>query len=66
MNQPTAQEKQFTSLQAQFAIQGHALHRTNPADGTVIYYAERWGMVRYLHNLEDVRRFLVQIGGHHG
>lgn len=66
MNQPPSHEKLFATLQAEFAIRGHALHRTNPADGSVSYYAERWGLVRYLHSLDDVGRFLVQIGGRHG
>lgn len=57
------QEKQFATLRAQFAMQGHALHRTSPDDGPVSYMAERWGLVRYLPTLDDARRFLAQIGG---
>ena len=55
--------KAFTTLRAQFALHGHTLHRTSPADGAVSYLAERWGLVRYMHTLDDARRFLVQIGG---
>ena len=63
MNQTTDHEKQYTTLRAQFALHGHALHRTSPMDGGVTYYAERWGLVRYLPTLDDARRILAQIGG---
>ena len=58
-----AQGKEFATLAAGFALTGHALHRTYPNDGTVTYWAERWGLVRYLPTLDDARRFLAQIGG---
>ncbi|MBK8362009.1 MAG: hypothetical protein IPL15_24900 [Comamonadaceae bacterium] len=35
--------KAFVTLRAQFALRGHALHRTSPVDGAGTYYAERWG-----------------------
>ena len=56
-------DKAYTTLRAQFALQGHTLHRTSPTDGAVTYYAQRWGLVRNLHTLDDARRFLAQIGG---
>ena len=46
----------FTALRAAFAQQGQP-------DGTSIYWAERWGLVRYLPTLHDVALFLAQIGG---
>ena len=53
----------FTALQAAFAQRGHHLkHVTNP-DGTATYWAERWGLVRYLPSLHDAALFLAQIGG---
>lgn len=58
-------EKRFANLRAAFALRGHVLHRTDPADGPVSLYAERWGLVRYLHDLDDAQRFLAQIGGGH-
>ncbi len=63
MHTTTDMQKQFATLRAQFAMQGHTLHQTSPTDGAVTYYAERWGLVRYLTSLDDARRFLVQIGG---
>jgi len=63
MTPPTDAEEQFATLRAQFALHGHTLHRTSPADGPVRYLAERWGLVRCLPTLVDARRFLVQIGG---
>ena len=57
-------EKQFSTLLAGFATQGHWLERTfHGADIEPTFYAERWGMVRHLPTLEDARRFLAQIGG---
>ena len=58
-----AQGKEFATLAAGFALAGHALHRTDPKDGTVTYWAERWGLVRYLPTIDAARRFLDQIGG---
>jgi len=55
--------KRFQTLRAAYALRGHSLHRTNPADGPVSYWAERWGLVRYLPTLHDAGTFLVQIGG---
>ena len=63
INPGTEANKQFTTLRALFALRGHELHRTGPTDGPQSFYAERWGMVRYLPTLDDARRFLVQIGG---
>ncbi len=64
-NFPTSarNDKAFSSLRAAFALKGHALHRTDPADGTVTYWAERWGLVRHLPTSDAARRFLEQIGG---
>lgn len=56
-------EKRFHTLEARFALCGHALHRTHHTDGSTSFYAERWGMVRYLADLADARRVLAQIGG---
>lgn len=66
MNQTADNEKQYATLRAQFAMRGHCLQRTSLMDGHVTYYAERWGLVRYLPTLDDARRFLAQIGGAHG
>ena len=58
-----AADKHFKTLQAAFALRGHQLVRTEATDGPVAYYAERWGMVRYLPTLGAVESFLRQIGG---
>lgn len=62
---PTSErnDKVFSTLRAAFAINGHTLHRTDPADGSVTYWAERWGLVRHLPTIDAARRFLEQIGG---
>jgi hypothetical protein len=56
-------DKVFHLVRAAFALHGHTLHPTNPNDGTVAYWAERWGLVRYLPTIDTARRFLEQIGG---
>jgi len=57
-------DKHFATLRAQFALQGHRLERTFHGDSKkTTYYAERWGLVRYLPTLHDAAMFLVQIGG---
>lgn len=55
--------KAFSTLRAAFAMKGHALRRKGPADGSVSYWAERWGLVRHLPTIDAARRFLEQIGG---
>ena len=54
--------KAFATLAARFALAGHTLTRSNPADGAVLYYAGRWGLSRALHDLDAAAQFLTQIG----
>ena len=57
-------EKAFSTLRAQFALRGHRLERAFHGDSKEpTYYAERWGMVRWLPTLHDAAMFLAQIGG---
>ena len=57
-------EKHFATLRAQFALQGHRLERAFHGESKEpTYYAERWGMVRWLPTLHDAAMFLAQIGG---
>ena len=65
LNFPTGQRegKAFATLAARFALAGHTLTRSNPADGAVMYYAGRWGLSRALQDLEAAAQFLTQIGG---
>ncbi|MBS3997860.1 MAG: hypothetical protein KGZ67_11140 [Hydrogenophaga sp.] len=62
---PTGQRtcKAFETLRAAYALRHHALYRTDRQDGPATYWAERWGLVRYLPTIDDARRFLEQIGG---
>jgi len=55
--------KAFASLAARFALAGHTLSRSNPADGAAMYFAGRWGLHRALNDLNAAARFLVQVGG---
>ena len=65
LNFPTGQRegKAFATLAARFALAGHTLTRSNPADGAVLYYAGRWGLSRALHDLDAAGQFLKQMGG---
>ena len=65
LNFPTGQVegKAFASLAARFALAGHTLTRSNPADGAAMYYAGRWGLSRALPDLQAAAHFLAQIGG---
>jgi len=57
-------DKTFTTLQAKFALLGHALtHNLRAEDGPSTYIVERWGQARYFTHLHDVAAFLSQIGG---
>lgn len=62
---PTGQRpgKAFETLRTAFALRGHTLHRTDPTDGLVTFWAERWGLVKHLPTIDAARRFLEQIGG---
>lgn len=55
--------KAFSTLQAAFALRGHQLHRSIGPDGAQAFWAERWGLARYLPSLHDAALFLAQIGG---
>lgn len=56
-------DKVFHSVRAALAVHGHALHRTYPNDGAGAYWAERWGLVRYLPTINTALLFLEQTGG---
>ena len=53
----------FAILAARFALAGHTLTRSNPAEGAAMYYAGRWGLSRALPDLQAAAHFLAQIGG---
>lgn len=60
----TAQRKYklFTTLAAQFAMQGHGLIKGDPAiDGQAPYYATHWGMVQPLADLDAARDYLAKL-----
>ena len=64
LDYPTGErpDKAFNTLRAALALQGHSLYRTDPKDGPVTYWAERWGLVRYLPTIDTVRQFLDALG----
>jgi hypothetical protein len=57
-------DKTYTTLQAKFALLGHALtHSLRCEDGRSTYTVERWDKAHYFTHLHDVTGFLTQIGG---
>lgn len=56
-------EKAFATFRAAAAFKGYTLARSNPSDGPVSYFAQRWGYVAELRTLADVARFVDRIGG---
>jgi len=60
---PKTDSVDFTALRSAYAQQGHHLHSVTSKDGATTYWAERWGLVRYLPSLHDAALFLAQIGG---
>ena len=60
---PAGAGNDFASLATRFAVAGHTLTRSNPADGAAMYYAGRWGLSRALPDLHAAAHFLAQIGG---
>ena len=56
-------EKQFATMQAKFALGGHALNRSTRAeDGRTTFTVSRWGQSRSFTHWNDVLAFATQIG----
>lgn len=63
VGQDHVQAKRFATLQAKFAMRGHALNAVASASGRTTYFAEKWGLVRWLDDLDAAEVFLTKIGG---
>ena len=65
LNFPMGQRegKAFATLAARFALAGHTLTHSNPAEGAVLYYAGRWGKTRELADLDAVAFWLDRVTG---
>lgn len=57
------EDKQFQTLRATLALYGHQLHRSDRADGSPVYFASRWDLVRHFDSLAQVRDFARMVGG---
>ena len=60
---PKTDSVDFTALRSAYAQQGHHLHSVTSKGGATIYWAERWGRVRYLPGRHDAALSQAQIGG---
>ncbi len=57
---------EIEALQAEFKRLGHTLGRAFDADtGKPRYYACKWGYIKQMADLDEVREFLQRIGGSH-
>ncbi len=63
VGQDLIQAKRFATLKAEFAMRGHVLREICTIAGQSSYLAERWGLVRWLEDLDSAESFLRQIGG---
>lgn len=57
-----ADEESFRTLAEGAARCGWTVWRSHPSDGPVCYFAGRWGQVRALSDLGEVKRFLALVG----
>lgn len=56
------ERKTFSEMAALAALNGWQLWRSHAADGPTRYFAGRWAQVRVLGDLDEVKRFLEQVG----
>lgn len=59
----TATSKDFNAQHSAYSQHGHSVHGVTVPSGPFTYWAERWGLVRYLPRLHTAALFLAQIGG---
>lgn len=55
-------DKDFAAIKDRFALQGHRLYRTDPADGRVLYFIERLGLIQ-LADLDHAMTALTMLEG---
>jgi hypothetical protein len=63
IHQKNVDDKEFFTLRARLAILGHTLHRIKNDDESISFLSGKWGYSRELKTLDDVAKFLIQIGG---
>jgi hypothetical protein len=61
MSNAQTQDKRFATLQAQFALLGHAIIKSERGDFTVCKY----GMTRYCKDFAELQGFARQLGISH-
>ncbi|MFD1895089.1 hypothetical protein ACFSCU_17900 [Ottowia beijingensis] len=59
----TATRKALATLQAEFALTGHAMTWCADDDGLITILVSRWVFAREFDSIEQARAFLRQIGG---
>lgn len=59
---PDGGAKAWSAVQVRAAFAGFCVWRSDPADGQVLYFAGRHGMVRVLATMSAVEQFLGAVG----
>lgn len=59
----TAMRKTLATLQAEFALTGHAMAWHADDAGTITILVSRWVFTREFGSIEQAREFLRQVGG---
>jgi hypothetical protein len=63
IHQKNVDDKEFFTLRARLSLVGHCLYQVKNDDHTTSFLVTKWGYTRELKTLNDVSKFLVQIGG---
>ena len=52
--------KDFATLRAEAALQGYRIVRSDPVDGTVVYFLGRFGLVREMQPAQLIEMFTAE------
>ena len=63
LNESFIQVKEFYTLRARAARVGHAVWRSDSADGDVQFFSSKWGLVKRFGTLRELEAFVRMIGG---
>ncbi len=55
--------KALATLQAEFALAGHAMTWHFRDDGSMTILVSRWAFTREFNSIEEARQFLLQVAG---
>jgi hypothetical protein len=56
-----ANDNAFRALKDRFALQGRCLYRSDPADGRVVYFVERMGLIELVIGLDEALDLILAL-----